>query len=345
MKNNYAIAIFFVAGFFVHSLLYAQKISFQTIKFKHIQLPLDPLGDHFKTCRSEVTIALPENLQKDASLKNLRINLKGFQSVSRDKKADLRTSLKFGDFGLVNKRRIKDEVYHINTGSNETGYYDVLTFDYPAELMVSTWDYKVLLHREIHPDSAARILNFGKWTFSEEELSNKLEQEEEQLRTDIQKKCVQSVMRMARDLVNSQYGYPLVTEHLKIAVVKSKKNSFYSDLKQAEVYMENAFAGSKEYNVTPASEQSIEKSLKIWENILHKADADSKGKVSHEMKLTLLTNAAQGYLWIDKFEEAGSWIDRAKRMVTKDTPKKYRNLIVAVQKTISDRKERFMANR
>lgn len=342
-KTVYLTFLLLTMFFFRGSFLYAQKISFKTIKFKHIQLPLKPLGKNIKTYHSEVSISLPGDLSDDASLKNLRLDLAGFQSINTDDPADIRINLNFDAFALISRKRVKDDVYHINTGSNETGYYDILTFDYPADLIVSTWDYKVLLHRKIHPDSSVRIEDFGKWTFSEEELSNKFDSEISKLQTETQKKCVHSVMNKARDLVNGYYGYPVVTERLKIATVKSKKGPFYSELQQAADFMEEGLTMSKKYESNPESERLIGKSIDIWKNILA-GTPGSKSKVNHDLKLLLLYNSAQGNLWINRFAEARSQVGQALKMLDKNTPKKQRNMIRELRDMISNGEQRYDAN-
>lgn len=343
-KNIRAIIIFFISGFFVNSFLYAQKIPLKTVKFKHVQLPLEPLGDNVKTYHSEVSIALPESLVKEAGMNSLRISLDGFQSIRTEERTDIRINLKFGEFGLIDKKRIKDDVYHINTGSNETGYYNILTFDYPAELIVSTWDYKVLLHREIHPDSSVRIVDFGKWTFSEDELNNKFDSEISELQAGIQKKCVNSVMRMARNLVNSHFGYPLVTEHLKIAIVKSKKGPFYSELAQAAGFAEEALTKNKKYEVNPESTALMNKAIDIWEKVLAGYKHGSQNKGSSDLVMMMFYNSAQGYLWINRFEDARSRAGMATRMMVKDTQKKYVKVINELWDKILDREQRYKAN-
>ena len=307
-------------------------------------MPLNPMGKDYTTYHSNIGIDLPVSLSEDPGLKNPGISLAGFKMTSRDKDADIRIDLNFRNFTRISEKMMKDQVYNINKGENETGYYYLLFYDYPAEMIVSTADNKVLLHREIKPDSSDRIVKFGKWTYSEDELNNKFNDEREKIETGVQKSCAYSVMNRARDMVNSLYGYPVKTERMKIAEVKSKKGPFHIELKQAAVYMEEALTKDKKYKLNPESENLMDKAMGIWKQVLAEYAPGSKSKVSYNLKLLLLYNSAQGALWLNRFDEARSYAEKANQMLTKNTSGKVVKMIRTLQKQIVDREQRYQVN-
>lgn len=319
---------------------FSQKISFRSPKVKYTQLPLHPLGKEIKTYHSNVKLDLPEPLMQEPALKSPGIRLNGYEPVREADEADIRIDLFFDQFSMKERKRISDKVYHVNTASNETGYYDLLTFDFPAELIVSTADHHVLLREEIHPDSTTRILNFGKWTFSEEDLNHKFNTSSDELSLKIEKDCALSVLKRAGAIVNDNYGFPVRTEHIKIAVVKGKKNDF-QDLTDAEAYFESAMDGITKSLEEEKINSALQHALDIWNKII---SMDQNKPIGYNLKMMLLYNCAQASLWMNHFEDALAYAREAEIMINDNVSGKYTKVILPLRTEIEDRAMRFHAN-
>ena len=327
--------LLFVAFFFLpFTVVMAQKISFETVKVKYVRLPLQPLPAEVKSYYSKVVV--PQK-QEDPKYQHYRVSVEGLKYVNSPGSAGLIVELNFREFGMLEPKEVSDEVYRVNTAQKEQGYYYELQYDFPAELVVTTADHRVLLHREMHPDSSARFKQFGKWTFSEGELEAKYREEAGELNQKVFDACLQSVLKQAKELVNSEFAFTPLTYRQKIAVLKSKKAPFYKDFQKAAQLTEVAFDVDR-YEPGGDADRTLQQALDIWQRI---ADADKANGVT---KMLALYNCAAVSRWMNRFDEAGACARRAAEGITPQTQKKMTALVMPLPEEIRTRKERYKAN-
>lgn len=312
-------------------VLSAQKISSLTVKVKYVRPPLSPLPERIRTYRSEVNIP---QVKDDPTYQHLRVPVAGLENASP---GDLIVELNFRDFVMTDPQRIEDQVYHVNTASKETGYYYRIEYNFPAELVVTDrQEHAVLLNTVVYPDSAARFVQFGKWTFSEEELANKYSGEADAISRKVFDACVKSVVRQAKEEVNSRFAWTPVVYRQKILVPKSKKSPFYNEFRRAAAKVEKAFE-VESYEPGGSSDKLLQEAWEIWEGIL---SAPSQ-RLTPSLRLMAAYDLAAIARWMNRFDEAERWAQRAAEAVTPKTPARYRTIVMELPGEINDRRQRY----
>ena len=314
----------------------AQKISFETVKVKYVRLPLQPLPAEVKSYYSKVVV--PQK-REDPKYQHYRVSVEGLKYVSSPGGAGLTVELNFREFGMLDPEKVSDEVYRVNTAQKEQGYYYELQYDFPAELVVTTADHKVLLHREMHPDSSARFRQFGKWTFSEGELEEKYRAGAGDLNQKVFDACLQSVLKQSKELVNSEFAFTPVTYRQKIAVLRSKKTPFYKDFQKA-VQLTGVAFDVDSYEPGGESDRTLQQALDIWKRIVD----DASGKANGTVKMLAAYNCAAVSRWMNRFDEADAWARRAAEGITPQTQKKMTGLVMPLTGEIRIREARYKAN-
>ncbi len=340
--KKYFLFLSLVVSLFLFSFLpcKSQKVSLKTVKIHYIRLPLEPLDKDIKTCHA--TVIVPQR-RDDPAYQNQHIPVEGLKYVQKTEEADLRIELDFLEFVMDNPKLISGEVYRINTGKNEKGYYYLVGFNFPGTLQVTTRDGKTLLKRTITPDSSARFKKYGMWTFSENELANNFSGEGEKISEQAFRSCYQSVKKQSTDLVNSYFGHTPVTYKLKIVTAKGKKTPYAGRLRKAEQYVEQAFE-TDAYRPGEGNDEWLDKAVAIWQEILAEYTPGRKSPVSYNLKMLLLYNSATVSRWMNRFDEARKEAGEAIAMINKETPEKYKKLILPLPEEIRIREERAKNN-
>ncbi len=332
---------FYLMGAFLFTLLTspelpAQKIGLETVKVKYVRLPLQPLPQDVKTCSSQVII--PQK-REDPGYNHFRVPVAGLKYVNDPASAQLLVEVNFREFGMQDPQLVSKDVYRVNTGESEKGYYYLIQYDFPAELVVSTAGHQVLLHRELRPDSASRYVKYGMWTFSEDELRNKYSGEAGAVNRKAFDACIQNVLKQAKGLVNSQFAFTPVTYRQKIAVLKSKKTPFYKDFQKAAELTGVAFNVDR-YEPGGEGDRTLAQALDIWKRILD----DPSGKANGTVKMLAYYNCAAVSRWMNRFDEADACARKAAERITPKTQKRMTALIMPLPEEIRTRKERYKAN-
>jgi hypothetical protein len=314
----------------------AQKFGLETVKVKYVRLPLQPLGKEVKNCYSKVII--PQK-REDPQYQNYRVAVKGLKYVNDPSQAQLRVEVDFREFVGLDPRLVSKDVYRVNTGQNEKGYYYELQYDFPSGLVVSTPDHRVLLNRQLRPDSSARFMKYGMWTFSREELDSKYADESAAITQRIFNACIQSVLKQAKEIVNSQFAFTPVTYRQKIAVLKSKKTPFYKDFQKAAELTKVAFDVDS-YAPGGGSDHTLQQALDLWKKVVD----DPSGKAGGKVKMLAYYNMAAVSRWMNRFDEADSYARKAAEGITPETAKRMAPLIMSLPEEIRTRKERYKVN-
>ncbi len=331
--HNPVFFLLFTVSLFLYAPgLTAQKISFETVKVKYVRLPLQPLPEEIKTYVSVVTIPQKKD---DPAYDHLRVPVEGLKFSLE---GNLMVEVNFREFVMLDPKLVSDEVYRVNTAQKETGYYYELQYDFPAELVVTDVARRqVLLHRELRPDSASRFVKYGKWTFSKDELQGNYDAEAGALSQKVFDACIQSVLKQAKEMVNSVFAFTPLTYRQKIAVLKSKKAPFYKDFQKAAQLTAVAFDVER-YEPGDDADRTLRQALDIWQKIVE------DDKANGVTKMLAQYNCAAVSRWMNRFDEADACARRAAEGITPQTHKKMVALVMPLPEEIHIRKERYRAN-
>ena len=319
----------------------AQKVSFDNVKVKYIQLPLFPLPEEIKTYETSLMIDIPEEMGKPDQMNNQYLKIQGYEKVKD--RGDLKIDLVFGKFGLIEKKLITDDVYNINAGENMKGYLYQIHCKYPVTLTVTTGNGKEMLRQEVTPDKDLLNFDFGKWEYSVENLNKKYNEEQEKLLLEKQEKYIKSVLNQVKNILNGNYGYPEKSEKIKIASGKGKKFN-YQDLETAFGNTEKAFESLTNKDNIDLIHQEFSTAIEIWEKAILESDGGKKSRISPEIKMMLLYNCAVANLWMNNFEKAIEDLTEATSLVTDKTSSGNQDLLKELKENIKDKEKRYLAN-
>ncbi|MBE9511932.1 MAG: hypothetical protein IMY71_13770 [Bacteroidetes bacterium] len=320
---------------------FAQKVTFDNVKVKYTQLPLYPLFEEIKTYETHLKIEIPDEMGKPDQLDNQYLKIQGYKKIKEG--GDLIIDLVFGKFGLLGKELITDEVYNINAGENMTGYFYKIHCAYPVTLTVITGDSKEILRQEVKPDKDILNFDFGKWEYSVENLNKKFNEEKEKLLLEKQEKHIKSVLNQAKNILNSNYGYPEKSEKIKIALCKGKKFN-YQDIETAFVHTEKAFKGLTNQNNTDLIHHEFNTAIEIWKKAIIESEGGKKSRISPEIKMMLLYNCAVANLWMNNFEKARKDLAEATNLVIDKTRSSHQYLLKELKENLEDKEKRYLAN-
>ncbi len=120
-------------------------------------------------------------------------------------------------------------------------------------------------------------------------------------------------LKAANALINDKCGYPKRTRSTEIYTVKKHKGHDYSDLIDAYTNVKSGYDLLFKDVDRKSAIAKIENGIEIWEDALEETNPfDNKDRVNKKVTALLYANLAEAYMWINDFDAADNYLQKAK---------------------------------
>ena len=156
-----------------------------------------------------------------------------------------------------------------------------------------------------------------------------------------QKTMLAASLNAVNSLINDKCGYPKRGRSTEIYTVKKHKGHNYNDLIDAYTNVKSGYDLLFKDVERISAIDKIEKGIKIWEDALEESDPlDNKSRVNKKVTALLYANLAEAYMWINDFDSADNYIQKAKAAGVS----KYKTFATRLQGVLDGLKGRYEAN-
>ena len=141
--------------------------------------------------------------------------------------------------------------------------------------------------------------------------------------------------------INTTYGYPLKSNQNEIYVIKKYKKHSYSEFIDAMTYAQIGYKDFVNDVDKVNAKEKIYKAIEIWEMQLDQSNiSDNKSRINKKATALLCANLAEAYLWVDEYNNADLYINKAITLGVF----KYKNHCKRLQDKMGNLKLRYQAN-
>jgi len=156
-----------------------------------------------------------------------------------------------------------------------------------------------------------------------------------------QKEILSENLKLAYDLVNSNFGFPLINYQTEIYTVKKFKSHSYNDLIDAYTYVNSGYSLIKNSKNHSQAIPKIKQGIAVWEKALTESNlSDSKSRINKKVTALLYYNLAEAYMWMNDFDKAENYRIKAEQAGVL----KYKSRAKRLEKLMIDLKQRYLVN-
>jgi len=156
-----------------------------------------------------------------------------------------------------------------------------------------------------------------------------------------QKTMLAASLSAVNSLINDKCGYPKRVRSTEIYTVKKHKGHSYSDLIDAYTNVKSGYDMLFKDVDRKSAIVKIEKGIEIWEDALEETNPfDNKDRVNKKVTALLYANLAEAYMWINDFDSADNYLQKAKI----GGVSKYKTFAKRLQGVLNGLKARYEAN-
>jgi len=156
-----------------------------------------------------------------------------------------------------------------------------------------------------------------------------------------QKALLSSALKAANALINDKCGYPKRTRSTEIYTVKKHKGHDYSDLIDAYTNVKSGYDLLFKDVDRKSAIAKIENGIELWEDALEESyPSENKERVNKKVTALLYANLAEAYMWINDFDAADNYLQKAKI----GGVSKYKTFAKRLQGVLNGLKARYEAN-
>ena len=157
----------------------------------------------------------------------------------------------------------------------------------------------------------------------------------------LQNKLFSNILYDLNNHININYGFPVKSNENEIYVIKKYKNHSYSEFIDAMTYAKIGYQDFVNDVDKVNAKENIFKAIEIWEKQLEQSDlSNNKSRINKKSTALLFANLAEAYLWVDQFDKAGLFINKAITLGVF----KYKNHCKKLQDKMGNLKLRYQAN-
>ena len=157
----------------------------------------------------------------------------------------------------------------------------------------------------------------------------------------LQTKLLNNILRDLNSYMNTTFGYPVKSSQNEIYVIKKYKNHSYSEFVDAMTFAKIGYEDFVNDVDKVNAKENISKAINIWLDQLSQSDlSDNKSRINKKATALLYSNLAEAYLWIDEFDKANLYINKAITLGVY----KYKNHCKKLQDKMGNLKVRHQAN-
>jgi hypothetical protein len=156
-----------------------------------------------------------------------------------------------------------------------------------------------------------------------------------------QKTMLAASLKAVNALINDKCGYPKRARSTEIYTVKKHKGHDYSDLIDAYTNVKSGYDLLFKDVDRISAIAKIENGIEIWEDALEETNPfDNKDRVNKKVTALLYANLAEAYMWINDFDSADNYLQKAKI----GGVSKYKTFAKRLQGVLNGLKARYEAN-
>jgi hypothetical protein len=156
-----------------------------------------------------------------------------------------------------------------------------------------------------------------------------------------QKTMLAASLNSVNALINDKCGYPKRGRSTEIYTVKKHKGHDYNDLIDAYTNVKSGYDLLFKDVERNSAIAKIEKGIEIWEDALEESyPSENKERVNKKVTALLYANLAEAYMWINDFDSADNYIQKAKVAGVS----KYKTFAKRLQGVLNGLKARYEAN-
>jgi hypothetical protein len=156
-----------------------------------------------------------------------------------------------------------------------------------------------------------------------------------------QKSMLTASFKAVNALINDKCGYPKRTRSTEIYTVKKHKGHDYTDLIDAYTNVKSGYDLLFKDVERKSAIAKIENGIEIWEDALEETNPfDNKDRVNKKVTALLYANLAEAYMWINDFDSADNYLQKAKIAGVS----KYKTFAKRLQSVLNGLKARYEAN-
>ena len=156
-----------------------------------------------------------------------------------------------------------------------------------------------------------------------------------------QKSMLTASFKSVNSVINDKCGYPKRTRSTEIYTVKKHKGHDYSDLIDAYTYVKSGYDLLFKDVERISAIGKIENGIEIWEDALEETNPfDNKDRVNKKVTALLYANLAEAYMWINDFDSADNYLQKAKI----GGVSKYKTFAKRLQDVLNGLKARYEVN-
>jgi len=156
-----------------------------------------------------------------------------------------------------------------------------------------------------------------------------------------QKEILQVSLKKAYNLINSNFGFPVVNYSTEIYTVKKFKSYNYNDLVDAYTYVNSGYNLIKSSKDHSSAIPKIKQGVAIWEQALSESNlSDSKSRINKKVTALLYYNLAEAYMWMNDFDKAENYRIKAEQ----GGVLKYKTRAKRLESLMLNLKKRYLVN-
>ncbi|MFT7156931.1 MAG: hypothetical protein ACI8Q1_001946 [Parvicella sp.] len=239
----------------------------------------------------------------ELSTVDARIALEGFSKSSNGAKI----TIKF--LGLQNAK-----ITETKSGSLATTKYEYkATYKMPAIITIEN-EGQGIIYNQTLGNSLVTVTAGDKASYASKYEYEYWELEKlDQFWIDAQTKAINSLLASINNSINQECGFPKKQYATEIYTVKSFKSFDYGDLIEGYTKAKQGFDLVRDPEDMSDSKSKLDEAIQIWMAALEESTPSvNKSRINDKVTALLYVNIAEAYLWMNEFDEADTYIQKAK---------------------------------
>ncbi|MCC5931541.1 MAG: hypothetical protein JJU28_20005 [Cyclobacteriaceae bacterium] len=350
--NHLVLKFFMLPGIIILFLVlihiekvHAQSPRVKKITFQYVNPPLYPLSSDFKSYRVNIegkglnfnflryhrqrAWVVTGNTSNYGSVEKAQsefLNLHGFDRVETN--PDLVIEAKFSPISILAKNVVRHD--HCHSISAPCFAYNI-SYSFGAHMKMYDRNGNILKDT-VYADPSQKMTGWfgvhnnapGKKFLDSNAYSTFSYRSPEELEHHFQKSFATFEAELARDYlldfeenINNLYGSALKEQSFDLSTGRKNRNNNYDDLDKALDLIEKAVINFNQQKERTSWEPDFLEALDIWQKALKESDMnDNKARIYPSLASLLYCNISIVQLWLENWEEASSYADKAKVLNT-----------------------------
>ena len=182
-------------------------------------------------------------------------------------------------------------------------------FKLPIDVKIEAPIQGVVYQKSFYSNESSELISTEKsqYDFQLWWMDNK-----EQFWTNFQRKKLATLLTDLNKHMNSTYGFPSKSSESEIYVIKKYKDFNYSEFVDAMTFAKIGYQKLSNGIEKDAAKEDLQKAIDIWNNQLSQSNTgDNKSRINKKATALLYTNLAEAYMWIDDFNNADLFNNKA----------------------------------